>query len=75
MNVRVTDIMCVWVGASGSGRSTFVNTLCGSEVLSHDDDPEPENAHIETGIQIKPHQVGQYLLVFASVLGREKESL
>ncbi|CAG8529891.1 7902_t:CDS:10 [Cetraspora pellucida] len=42
------------VGASGSGRSTFVNTLCGSEVLSKKLCDSPETAHVEEGIRIKP---------------------
>jgi cell division control protein 11 len=46
-------------GASGTGRTTFVNTLCESEVLPHTVDQTPEEAHIEKGIQIKPIQVGK----------------
>ncbi|QRV91544.1 Septin [Ceratobasidium sp. AG-Ba] len=41
------------VGASGSGRTTFVNTLCESEVLPKISD-NAETAHIEEGIKIKP---------------------
>jgi cell division control protein 11 len=50
-------------GASGTGRTTFVNTLCESEVLPHTVEASPEEAHIERGIQIKPMQVGKSWLV------------
>ena len=37
------------------GRTTFVNTLCGKRVLqSKDTDDDPERAHIEDGVRIKP---------------------
>ncbi|KAL0950921.1 hypothetical protein HGRIS_007678 [Hohenbuehelia grisea] len=49
------------VGASGSGRTTFVNTLCESEVLQHKICDSPETAHLEEGIKIKPVNVGEYL--------------
>ncbi|QRV76714.1 Septin [Ceratobasidium sp. AG-Ba] len=42
------------VGASGSGRTTFVNTLCESEVLPPKISDNAETAHIEEGIKIKP---------------------
>lgn len=42
------------VGASGTGRTTFVNTLCESEVLPYTVSDSPETAHIEAGIKIKP---------------------
>ncbi|EJD04013.1 septin [Fomitiporia mediterranea MF3/22] len=45
------------VGASGTGRTTFVNTLCESEVLAHKIADNPETAHIEEGIRIKPVNV------------------
>lgn len=45
-------------GASGTGRTTFVNTLCESEVLSHKVCDSPETAHVEEGIRIKPVNVG-----------------
>lgn len=47
------------VGASGTGRTTFVNTLCESEVLAHKISDEPETAHVEEGIRIKPVNVGE----------------
>lgn len=45
-------------GASGTGRTTFVNTLCESEVLSPKVADNAETAHIEEGIRIKPVGVG-----------------
>ncbi|CAJ0752523.1 1434_t:CDS:10 [Entrophospora sp. SA101] len=42
------------VGASGTGRTTFVNTLCSSEVLKAKLCDSPETAHVEEGIRIKP---------------------
>lgn len=45
-------------GASGTGRTTFVNTLCESEVLVHKVSDNPDTAHIEEGIRIKPANVG-----------------
>jgi septin family protein len=46
------------LGASGTGRTTFVNTLCESEVLGHKVSDSPETAHVEEGIRIKPVNVG-----------------
>jgi len=48
-------------GASGTGRTTFVNTLCESEVLAHKVSDDPENAHVEEGIRIKPVTVGKHI--------------
>ncbi|TFK76900.1 GTP binding protein [Pluteus cervinus] len=45
------------VGASGTGRTTFVNTLCESEVLAHKVSDDPSTAHVEEGIRIKPVNV------------------
>jgi len=46
---------CLMVcGASGTGRTTFVNTLCGQQVLTHKDSDDPSSAHIEEGVKIKP---------------------
>ncbi|KAI5451256.1 Cell division control protein 11 [Naganishia albida] len=42
------------VGTSGTGRTTFVNTLCESNVLDHAAPVDPKMAHLEPGIQIKP---------------------
>ncbi|CAL8583658.1 Cell division control protein 11 [Xanthoria parietina] len=55
-NVKKGIQFCLMVcGASGTGRTTFVNTLCGRRVLhSKDADDDPSNAHLEEGVQIKP---------------------
>ncbi|KAH8923850.1 GTP binding protein [Atractiella rhizophila] len=45
------------VGQSGTGRTTFVNTLCESEVLPHKVSDRPDLAHVEEGIKIKPIKV------------------
>ncbi|KAF8893436.1 septin [Infundibulicybe gibba] len=45
------------VGTSGTGRTTFVNTLCESAVLEHKAYEAPENAHLEENIKIKPATV------------------
>ncbi|KAI6009042.1 Septin-domain-containing protein [Pisolithus marmoratus] len=45
------------VGASGTGHTTFVNTLCDSEVLAHKLSNNPDTTHIEEGIRIKPVNV------------------
>jgi len=46
------------VGASGTGKTTFVNTLCAKPVLEHKESDDPEHAHIEEGVRIKPVTVG-----------------
>jgi cell division control protein 11 len=48
-----------YLGASGTGRTTFVNTLCDSSVLSNKICDNPEEAHKEEGITIKPVSVGK----------------
>ena len=50
---------CLMVcGASGTGKSTFISTLCSKQVLTtprdHDD---PSTAHLEEGVKIKPTTV------------------
>ena len=47
------------LGASGTGRTTFVNTLCNSSVLAKKVCDSPEEAHNEEGITIKPVSVGK----------------
>ncbi|CAJ2665172.1 unnamed protein product [Trifolium pratense] len=37
-----------------SGRTTFVNTLCGKKVLAGKNADDAENAHIEEGVRIRP---------------------
>ena len=48
-----------FAGASGTGRTTFVNTLCESEVLPHKVCDSPDTAQLEEGIRIKPATVGK----------------
>jgi cell division control protein 11 len=45
------------VGASGTGRTTFVNTLCESQVLAHKECDNPETAAHEKSVSIKPVNV------------------
>lgn len=60
-------------GASGLGRTTFINTLCDADVVPKRECDEPEMAHIEEGIKIKPYTVGmlsQSLVVLVIILQR-----
>ncbi|KAF9894544.1 hypothetical protein FE257_006429 [Aspergillus nanangensis] len=58
-NVKKGIQFCLMVcGASGTGRTTFVNTLCGKQVLESKDADDAANAHIEEGVRIKPVTVG-----------------
>ena len=43
-----------------TGRTTFVNTLCGKKVLRGKDSDDPVNAHLEEGVKIKPVTVGGF---------------
>jgi septin family protein len=54
------DFLSFLVGASGTGRTTFVNTLCESDVLQHKAHDDPARAHIEEGVRIKLHTVGAW---------------
>jgi cell division control protein 11 len=51
---------------SYSGRTTFVNTLCGKKVLQGKDADDATNAHVEEGVRIKPITVGRSSNQFAS---------
>ncbi|KAJ4298375.1 Cell division control protein 11 [Collariella sp. IMI 366227] len=54
-NVKKGIQFCLMVcGASGTGRTTFVNTLCGKTVLGHKESDDPTTAHVEEGVKIKP---------------------
>lgn len=44
-----------------TGRTTFVNTLCGKTVLDHKDSDDPTSAHVEEGVKIKDITVGALL--------------
>lgn len=58
-NVKKGIQFCLMVcGASGTGRTTFVNTLCGKKVLEHKDTDDPHVAHVEEGVKIQPITVG-----------------
>jgi hypothetical protein len=45
----------------GTGRTTFVNTLCSKGVLQHKDADDAGDAHVEDGVKIKPITVGTYI--------------
>lgn len=47
------------VGASGTGRTTFVNTLCNKVLLDHKYSDDAANAHLDQTVVIKTHQVGE----------------
>lgn len=69
-NVKKGIQFCLMVcGASGTGRTTFVNTLCGQQVLGHKEVDDPTTAHIEEGVKIKPITVGRLPPFF---LGRRR---
>ncbi|KAF3048618.1 hypothetical protein E8E11_001835 [Didymella keratinophila] len=54
-NVKKGIQFCLMVcGASGTGRTTFVNTLCGQSVLEHKESDDPSTAHVEEGVKIQP---------------------
>ena len=54
-NVKKGIQFCLMVcGASGTGRTTFVNTLCGRRVLAGKDSDDPTSAHLEENVKIKP---------------------
>ncbi|CAG7920416.1 unnamed protein product [Penicillium olsonii] len=60
-NVKKGIQFCLMVcGASGTGRTTFVNTLCGKQVLEGKDADDAANAHLEEGVRIKPVTVGDF---------------
>ena len=45
-------------GASGAGKTTFVNTLCGQRVIPTRDYPDPSQAHMEEPMSLKPYTIG-----------------
>ncbi|RMZ80557.1 hypothetical protein DV737_g2933, partial [Chaetothyriales sp. CBS 132003] len=54
-NIKKGVLFSIMVcGASGTGRTTFVNTLCGKKVLQSKDADDAANAHVEEGVRIKP---------------------
>lgn len=52
-----------------TGRTTFVNTLCGKQVLQSKDADDAENAHVEEGVRIRPVTVGTSSRPFYCCLG------
>lgn len=57
-NVKKGIQFCLMVcGASGTGRTTFVNTLCGKPVIGHKESDDASTAHVEEGVKIKPMTV------------------
>ena len=58
-NAELTSFFC-------TGRTTFVNTLCGKQVLEGKDADDAANAHIEEGVHIKPVTVGKLALPLLS---------
>lgn len=55
---RFLHIAADFTLTSCTGRTTFVNTLCGRTVLTKDHDNEFADAHLENGVRIKPLTVG-----------------
>ncbi|KND87734.1 Septin spn3, partial [Tolypocladium ophioglossoides CBS 100239] len=71
-NVKKGIQFCLMVcGASGTGRTTFVNTLCGKDVLQHKDADDATDAHVEDGVKIRP--VTPRKAPFADWVGLELE--
>lgn len=46
-----------------TGRTTFVNTLCGKSVLTHKDADDVNDASAEEGVKIKPITVGMSMQI------------
>jgi len=44
----------IFIGASGLGKSTFINTLCESAVFDKKDYSNPEQAAVEKTVEITP---------------------
>ncbi|BGP10073.1 Cell division control protein 11 [Rhodotorula toruloides] len=55
--VKGVQLTIMVVGQSGTGRTTFVNTLCEQPLIEHQQPVAPEEAHLESGIRINPVQV------------------
>ncbi|KAI0008281.1 septin [Xylariaceae sp. FL0662B] len=81
-NVKKGIQFCLMVcGASGTGRTTFVNTLCSKAVLTHKDSDDADAAHVEDGVKIKPITVGsstahdeqQSILTYSTELELDEE--
>lgn len=52
-------------GAGGSGKSTFINTICQQQIISPSEliknIPSPHSANKDPGIAILPLTVGMYI--------------
>ncbi|KAJ3576759.1 hypothetical protein NP233_g201 [Leucocoprinus birnbaumii] len=55
--VKGVQFTIMVVGASGTGRTTFVNTLCDTDLIPHKVCDSPETAHQEENIRIRPVDV------------------
>ncbi|KAF5351936.1 hypothetical protein D9756_007663 [Leucocoprinus leucothites] len=55
--VKGVQFTIMVVGASGTGRTTFVNTLCDTNLIPHKVCDSPETAHQEESIRIRPVDV------------------
>ncbi|KAK2464164.1 hypothetical protein APHAL10511_003621 [Amanita phalloides] len=52
--VKGVQFTIMMVGASGSGRTSFINTLCEAPVLERQVFHDSQNAHLEESISIRP---------------------
>lgn len=59
-------------GAGGSGKSTFINTICQQQVISFSElnknIPRPENSHLDPGIQLNHLTVGMFYYYFSIII-------
>ncbi|KAH8806886.1 septin [Flagelloscypha sp. PMI_526] len=55
--VKGVQFTLMVVGSSGTGRTTFVNTLCESDVLQHKVSDDPRSANAESPINIRPEGI------------------
>jgi cell division control protein 11 len=60
---RLDSLHGIFSGAAGTGRTTFVNTLCESEVLAHKIIDSPETANVEAVLSIRPVNIGEFVLL------------
>jgi hypothetical protein len=60
---RETSLMRERSSPLATGRTTFVNTLCGKSVLTHKDADDVNDASAEEGVKIKPITVGMSIQI------------
>lgn len=53
-------MVLVCVLKAHTGKTTFVNTLCDTNVIEHRDDDNAQVAHVEQGLQIQPVNLGMF---------------